>query len=103
MAELYDPAAGTFTATAGTLVLQRDRLHAAVLLPTGKVLISGGVGSGVVLAANELFDPANGTFAATGSMTTGRRIHTATLLGTGKVLLAAGLGGTYLFTAELYY
>ncbi|MFZ1375542.1 MAG: kelch repeat-containing protein [Geothrix sp.] len=103
VAELYDPAAGTFTATAGTLVLQRDRLHAAVLLPTGKVLISGGVGSGVVLAANELFDPANGTFAATGSMTTSRRIHTATLLGTGKVLLAAGLGGTYLFTAELYY
>jgi len=103
VAELYDPAAGTFSPTAGNLVLQRDRLNAAVLLPTGKVLISGGVGNSVVLTANELFDPANGTFAATGSMTTGRRIHTATLLGTGKVLLAAGLGGTYLLTAELYY
>ncbi|MGD0792822.1 MAG: kelch repeat-containing protein [Terriglobales bacterium] len=74
-------------------------LHAASLLGSGKVLITGGGdGSGDVLATAELFDPSTGTFTATANMSSGRINHTSTLLNTGKVLVAGG--GTV--TAELF-
>jgi hypothetical protein len=51
-AELYDPATGTF-AVAGNTVSFRDR-HAAIRLPDGRVLITGGF-NGANLA--ELYVP----------------------------------------------
>ena len=58
-AELYDPASGTWTATASMLT-PLDH-HTATLLPDGTVLVAGGVTGGgdqrIVLASAELYDP----------------------------------------------
>jgi hypothetical protein len=54
-AELYDPAAGSWTATA-SLTTNRH-LHTATLLPNGRVLAAGGeVAAGVPVASAELYD-----------------------------------------------
>ena len=77
--------------------------HTATLLPSGKVLVSGGYGSGSFLSSAELYDPATGTWSSTGSLATARSCHTATLLPSGKVLVAGGYGNIgALSSAELY-
>jgi len=86
---LYDPGAGTYTAT-GSMAQARDT-HTATVLPSGKVLIAGGRGASPSLASWELYDPAAGTFTQ-GQMATERSEHTATLLPDGQVLIAGGVG-----------
>ena len=100
-AEVYDPAAGEFTAV-DNMASRRCSLvwTGAVVLNDGKVLITGGAGTSA-----ELFDPATETFRATGNMTTPRSVHTATLLPNGHVLLSGGYNTFGIFTtdsAELY-
>jgi hypothetical protein len=96
-AKLYDPQSGAWSATQGMVAARAG--YAAVLLPDGKVLVTGGVGSeepGVghpFLASAELYDPASGTWSATASMVVQLGYgHTATLLADGKVLVAGGMG-----------
>ena len=106
-AELYDPAAvapaASFTATGA---LDTPRIgHAAVLLPTGQVLVVGGCcGQGPALQHAELYDPASGLFASTGGMQAGRDFHTLTLLGSSGQVLAVGgdNNNIALSTAEIY-
>ena len=115
-AELYDPAAGTWSVTGSaprSLITDPDcRLgcefgvfnHTATLLPNGKVLVAGGtMGDGSFKIA-ELYDSATGTWGITDSLITRRESHTATLLPNGKVLIAAGFDYDYnsLNSAELY-
>ena len=77
----------------------------ATLLPSGKVLVAGGVNSaGLSLASAELYDASTGQWVTTGAMTTPRDSHRAMLLPDGRVLVAGGETGycTPTATAELY-
>ena len=104
-AELYDPVAGTFTAT-GSLSLARWSCT-ATLLPNGEALAPGGYfdTNADITASAELYNPASGEFTLTRSMTTARAFPTATLLPSGMVLIAGGTNGgadEALASAELY-
>ena len=101
-AELYDPAAGTFTPT-GSLNNPRSQ-HTATLLQNGTVLIAGGSDSNGSLDSAEIYDPVAGTFAVLGSLNTARCMHSATMLSNGNVLLLGGLdpSNSPLASAELF-
>lgn len=106
--ELYNRASDTFlTPGSGTSAfLSVPRFyHAATLLNSGKVLITGGVEDGTpwvvsnqnfsgasVLGTAEIFDPPSGTMTKlTGSMGSSRFFHQATLLLDGRVLITGGV------------
>jgi hypothetical protein len=91
-AELYHPQSETFTPvspmTTGRI------MHDATLLPTGQVLVTGGVGeSGLDNRSHtaEVYDPVTRSFRPSGPMSASRYLHTAALLFDGTVLVAGGI------------
>jgi putative Ig domain-containing protein/fibronectin type III domain protein/galactose oxidase-like protein len=114
VADLYNPATGTSTATTGTLQVARAG-HSATLLGDGTVLIVGGTVTPTPPSTNpftfvaELYSPITSTFTQlANSPNFARSGHTATLLGDGTVLIAGGIsqnGSGPLFSvlpAEIY-
>ena len=127
-AELYDPAAGTWTQSGAMATVRFDDTATQLDGPQcgsasppvwcGRVLIAGGrtsVSAGW-LASAEVYNPATGTWAATGPLSTSRFQHTASLLVAppctaasppaycGKVMVAGGAGTSFadLPQSELY-
>jgi len=89
-AEIYNPAAGTFTLLTATLNTARVG-HTATLLNNGQVLIVGGYDPEIGLIADaELYDPPTQTFIDLGDTNAPRYNHTATMLPNGQVLIAGG-------------
>ena len=106
-AEVYDPAAGTFSG-AGTMTIARSG-HTMTVLGDGTVLIAGGQNctsatSCSALSSAEIYDPNAGTFTPTSnSMGAARFDASAVLLNSGLVLIAGGFDGTNLpAAAEIY-
>ena len=84
VAELYDPATGTWSVTA-SIPGGRWR-YTATLLANGKVLVAGGTDgrTGLPAAFAHLYDPSSGTWTETGALIEGRARHSATLLPDGR-------------------
>jgi len=89
-AEIYDPATDAFVAT-GSLGAPRG-LHAAALLPDGRVLIAGGFAdvAGTPRLSTEIFDPATGRFTPSGDLADARFSFSAVPLTDGRVLVVGG-------------
>lgn len=87
-AEIYDPAKGTFSPTAGLMKYQR-RSSAAVALDDHRVLILGG-GALNFSGACEIYDDQADAFTFAGSLTSARRMHKAHRLGDGSIVVAGG-------------
>ncbi len=95
-----------FNSIAGSsvLTLNPERTgHAATLLNSGQVLITGGANEGTTLNSALLYDPVSRTLSPTGSMISARANHTSTLLPDGRVLITGGdQGSLSLKSAEIY-
>src|SRR5947209_7285901 len=76
---------------------------AAVRMPDGRVLITGGTGVNGALASAELFGP-TGSFSQVASMLHSRSQHVAVALEDGRVLVAGGKtqGDSVFSSAEVY-
>jgi N-acetylneuraminic acid mutarotase len=98
-AELFDPVAGTFSAT-GPLAAARQYFTATII--ASGVLAAGGVNNTGNLGTAEQYQSSG--FVASGTLRAARASHSATLLNNGSVLIVGGAGtaGSAISSAELF-
>ncbi len=104
IAELYDPATGSFSPTGSAQYIHGQR-STATRLADGRVLIVGGYDGIACQKIAEIYDPSTATFTATANPpVVAHAWHTATLLPNGKVLIAGGYDASFATqaVAELY-
>jgi Galactose oxidase, central domain/Kelch motif len=78
-------------------------VHTVTALPSGQVLVAGGMGAGgASLASVELYDPASNRVELLPPMSRTRMGHTATLLTDGRVLAIGGYNGAYERSVEFF-
>ena len=103
-AHLFDPVTETFRPTG--IMTERRKWHAATLLASGEVVITGGTPNLqpiTALATAEIYDPITETFKAIDAMGDARFQHTAVLLADVSVLVPGGrMSGGELNSAELW-
>ena len=91
-AEVYDPAAGTFSSLGPTVIPRWQ--EATTVLKDGRVFVTGGVVAPVQgttpIASTEFFDPSTLTFGAGPAMTVARNGHSMATLSDGRVLIVGG-------------
>ena len=102
-ADIYDPATDVWTPTGYTKVFRYSTL---TLLPDGRALASGGIGSiggriEFYMSRTEIYDPDTNAWTPGPYMTVPRLSHTATALSDGRVLIAGGIT-IHPDTGELY-
>ena len=102
--EMYDPANDSWSLVTPLISARGD--HTSVILPDGRVLVTGGTDSNSKkLTSTELYDPSTslGTWTSSCDLLMGRSYNTITLLSNGKVLVAGGDGSAGTTnTAEVY-
>ena len=102
-AEIYDPAAGTYTAT-GSLNYPR-MMTSSANLNDGKVLLVGGWYNDNSSAYPEIYDPQEGTFALTGALNTPRAQPIILPTADGGAMVIGGVpvyGGSEIKQVEYY-
>jgi hypothetical protein len=106
----YDPTTQSFTPLTdiGGAGATPRGFHTATLLPSGKILVTGGQIAGgisgvITTATTDVYDPSTGVSdAGTPSMSLVRTNHTAVLLPNGKVLIAGGNNSPAIAGSEIY-
>ncbi|HEX8700081.1 MAG TPA: kelch repeat-containing protein [Myxococcaceae bacterium] len=78
------------------------KLHAAGVLPSGKVLVTGGSRGATYLASATVYEPVTGQWTVVAPMPQARQAHTLTVLNTGKVLVAGGESSGFLASTAVY-
>jgi N-acetylneuraminic acid mutarotase/plastocyanin len=103
-AEVYDPVQDRWTEVP-PMSTPRESLT-ATLLPSGSVLVAGGLNSVGAVNTAELYDPKTNSWSPAGTMSNARESPAAVLLKTGKVLVLGGIDpsglGVGLRSADLY-
>lgn len=89
--EVFDPENETFTAVPHPSPSTLFNTHEALLLPDGRVMVTGGrSGSGPPRRETYFFDPQTSTWSAGPPMTSGRRYHQMLVLPDGRPVVIGG-------------
>ncbi|MRG93393.1 Kelch repeat-containing protein [Polyangium spumosum] len=102
VAETFDSMTNTWTLVAPMGTGRKG--HAAALMSSGKVLVSGGVeeNTGIISSA-EIYDPATDTWTPVASMSVQRWYHVMTELPSGRVMVTGGrISGGETASVEVY-
>ncbi|MCB9881852.1 MAG: hypothetical protein H6834_08690 [Planctomycetes bacterium] len=104
-AEIFDPVTGQTTSVRNLPVARAA--HSMTLLPSGEVLIHGGVAVNFILTIpipsfptqSLIYDPATDTYRTSGTATNPRAWHTAHTLANGQIVAVGGFEGDFVSLA----